>query len=172
MKPRRSLLAVSILCLTLAIPILAANERLQLGAVLTGFRQVPSVSTKGRGEFRAKVNDDGTQIKFTLKYADLEGAPTAAHIHFGQHFSNGGIMAILCGGGKAACTSTGNTLSGTITASDIVGPADQGIEAGSFAEALRAVRTVHGFVDVHTDKFPNGEIRGQIRHRYLEDDDE
>src|SRR3990172_6002029 len=97
MKPRRSLLAVSILCLTLAIPILAANERLQLGAVLTGFRQVPSVSTKGRGEFRAKVNDDGTQIKFTLKYADLEGAPTAAHIHFGQHFSNGGIMAILCG---------------------------------------------------------------------------
>ncbi len=115
---------------------------------------------------------DGTQIEFTLKYADLEGTPTAAHIHFGQRFANGGIIATLCGGGsKPACPSAGTPLSGTLAAADITGLAGQGIEAGNFAEALLAIRSGHTYVNVHTSKFGDGEIRGQIRHRYIEDED-
>ena len=171
LKLKTSISLVTLLLLILVVPSFTAEDRPGVAALLIGLHEVPSVLTKVHGEFKAKLSDDGTQIQFTLKYADLEGTPTAAHIHFGQRFANGGIIATLCGGSKPACLSAGMLLSGTLVAADITGPAGQGIDAGNFAKALRAIRSGHTYVNVHTDKFGDGEIRGQIRHRYHEDDD-
>jgi len=137
------------------------DEERQMRARLSGFQEVPAVSTTGRGEFRGTIN--GQSISFRLTYSDLEGAVNAAHIHFGQSGVNGGVMAFLCGGGgKPACPASG-TVAGDISAADILGPADQGIESGNFAEAIRALRSGATYANVHTTKFPNGEIRGQVR---------
>ena len=85
---------------------------------------------------------------------------------------NGGIIAFLCGGGgKPACPETTGTVTGTITLADIIGPgpnpanpaADQGIEPGSFQEAVRALRAGAVYANVHSERFPGGEIRGQLR---------
>jgi hypothetical protein len=46
---------------------------------------------------------------------------------------------------------------------DIIGPASQGIEAGSFAEAVRAMRAGATYANVHSTRWPAGEIRGQLR---------
>ncbi len=139
------------------------NMRTRLG----GFQEVPAVSTTGRGEFRGTIN--GQSISFRLTYLGLEGAATAGHLHFGQSGVNGGVIAFLCGGGgKPACPASG-TVAGDISAADILGPADQGIEPGNIAEAIRALRSGAIYVNVHTTKFPNGEIRGQVRGD--EDDD-
>ena len=49
-----------------------------------------------------------------------------------------------------------------ITAADILGPAGQGIEAGSFDEAVRAIRAGAVYANVHTTRWGGGEIRGQV----------
>jgi hypothetical protein len=38
----------------------------------------------------------------------------------------------------------------------------QGIEAGNFAELVAAMRAGHTYANVHTQKWPTGEIRAQI----------
>ena len=135
---------------------------------LNGYQEVPPVSTTARGDIKLKINGDS--IEFRLRYDGLEapGAVRFAHIHFGQKKVNGSVVAFLCGGdGKPACPQSG-TVTGTITAENIVGPKDQGIdpaEPTKFAEAVRAIKHGLTYANVHTDKFPNGEIRGQIDGR-------
>lgn len=73
---------------------------------LSGFKEVPVVSTTGRGEFNARISEDGTQIDWELSYADLEGAIQQSHIHFGPPNNTGGISVFLC-------TNLGNGPAGT-----------------------------------------------------------
>jgi hypothetical protein len=140
-------------------------------ASLDGFQEVPSISTNGRGTFRARLKSS-TELEFRFTYRDLEGAlgpaPAGtvvgqAHIHFSQFATNGGIAVVLCGGAKPPCPTTNPaTVEGTITASDVVGPSSQGIAAGEFGELIRAMRHGATYVNIHTVPYPNGEIRGQI----------
>src|SRR6266478_6967144 len=134
---------------------------------LTGYQEVAgpgTISTVGSGTFEASLNGAGDEISYTLTYNDLEGgAVLVAHIHFGARGFSGGVIAFLCGGGgKPACPASPATVTGTITAADIVGPAGQGIEPGAFAELVRAMRAGVTYTNVHSTKFPAGEIRGQI----------
>jgi hypothetical protein len=141
------------------------SKRRQFQAELNGFREVPlSISTTGEGDFRLKINRDGTAIDFTLRYENLTGDPTVAHIHFGQTHTAGGVSAFFCGGGgKPACPPQPGTVTGTILAADVIGPAGQGIAAGELTELIRAIRAGATYANVHTVQFPSGEIRGQIR---------
>jgi hypothetical protein len=54
-------------------------------------------------------------------------------------------------------------VTGVIDAADIIGPESQGIEPGSFGEAVRAMRAGATYANVHSTRWPMGEIRGQIR---------
>jgi hypothetical protein len=130
---------------------------------MNGFQEVPTVMTTGVGEFEAKIDD--ASIEYTLSYAALEGVATIqAHIHVGQAGVNGGVSAFLCGGGdKPPCPPVAGTVSGIIDPTDVVGPANQGVEVGDFADLVRALRTGAAYANVHTNKHPGGEIRGQIR---------
>ena len=140
------------------------HGRDSLRAKLKGFDEVPANSTTGTGELRLKIIDDSS-IEFTLTYEDLEGTiTTASHIHLGQKDVNGGVSVFFCGGGgRPACTPTSGSFTGTITAADVIGPTGQGIAAGEFAELLTALRAGKTYVNVHTNKHPGGEIRGQIK---------
>jgi hypothetical protein len=133
-------------------------------ADLLGGEETPAISTQGRGFFVGVLNDAGTTLAFTLLYFGLEGGAAAvAHIHLGQKDLAGGISAFLCGGGgKPACPADGVPVVGTVMAADVVGPANQGITAGQFAELVRALRNGNTYANVHTPTFQAGEIRGQI----------
>lgn len=124
-----------------------------------------SISTTGTGEFVAEIDDEMETITYTLTYAGLEGGTvTQAHIHFGARGTNGGVSTFLCGGGTkpTACPPAG-TVTGVITPADIQGPAGQGIEpVTGFPELLRAMRSGMTYVNVHTARWPTGEIRGQV----------
>lgn len=150
----------------------ADSKKRILKADLTGYEEPPSVSSTGSGEFRAQISRDGTQFEYALRFEDLEGDVTQAHIHVGQRGVNGGISVWLCTTPAIATAppgtpSCGGPRAGSVTravsAADVVGPAGQGIAAGEFEEFLAAVREGVAYANVHSTRNPGGEIRGQIR---------
>jgi hypothetical protein len=138
-------------------------------ARLVSIHEVPSLSTPASGRFRAVIDEDEGTITYTLRYDNLEGAVTQAHIHFGQRGVNGGVSVFFCsnlGNGPAGtqeCPAPPAEISGTITSADVIGPAGQGIAAGEFAELIAAIRQGVAYANVHSDLYPGGEARGQIR---------
>lgn len=154
---------------TLAAPtVLAQNATLH--ARLSGLNETPmTISTAASGEFKAKIVDDS--IEYELSYQDLQGSITQAHIHFGQPGLSGGIAAWLCGtaalpgpAGTPVCPGPNSgTVSGTITAAQVIGPAGQGISAGEFDALIGAIKDGAAYANVHTTFVGTGEIRGQIK---------
>jgi hypothetical protein len=137
-----------------------------VGAGLTGFEEVPVISTGGSGAFFARIFPDNSAMDFVLVYEDLEGGPvTQAHIHVGQVGVNGAIVIHFCGsGGKPACPPPPATLAGTVTGADVVAQPNQGINAGDIGEVIRAIRAGKAYANVHTTTYPSGEVRGQLKH--------
>src|SRR5688572_180740 len=138
----------------------------RVAADLNGYQEVSSISTTGKGRFTASIDDENRLITYELSYAALEGTTTSAsHIHFAQRSVNGGVIAFLCGGGgKPPCPPTEGTVTGVIAAADVL-VSDRGIEAGAFEEFVQAIRAGHAYVNVHTNKWLGGEIRGLIHDR-------
>ena len=66
----------------------------KISEFLTGYEEVPSVSTTASGNFNARISKDGSQIDWELSYSDLEGAIQQAHIHIGNKGVNGGIIGV------------------------------------------------------------------------------
>jgi hypothetical protein len=167
---KRATFAICLVAL-LAVSAIAFTQTKRIREFLTGYEEVPAVSTVAEGEFHATISNDSSQIDYELKYSDLEGSVTQAHIHFGQKGVNGGISVWLCGNpsatvtppaGTPACPPSPATVTGTLTADDVVGPVGQGIAAGEFAELIRAIRAGKTYANVHSTKFPGGEVRSQI----------
>jgi hypothetical protein len=138
---------------------------------LTGYQEVPAISTAAHGVFRAKLKVGQGEIAYKLSYADLSGAVQQAHIHLGQEAVNGGISVFLCtnlGNGPAGtqpCPPAPATITGTIRAPDVIGPAGQGLAPGEFGELVNAIRAGVTYVNVHSAPFPAGEIRAQLKLR-------
>ena len=90
-------------------------------------------------QFNATISNDGTEINWELSYSPLEGNIMQSHIHVGQAGVNGGISVFLCSNlangpaGTQACPAGPATISGTITAANVIGNAGgarQGVDAG------------------------------------------
>jgi hypothetical protein len=161
---RKVLFAVAGVGLLLVVmaPVVVGDGARKFEASLNGYLEVPSISSNARGSFKAEIKSD--RITYRLRLRDFAVAPLFAHIHFARPDVNGGVAVFLCGGGnKPACPASG-LVTGTLVAADVIGPAAQGIEAGEFAELVRAIRNGATYVNVHTPAFPGGEIRGNI-HR-------
>jgi len=142
----------------------------RIEARLKGFQEVPAVSSSASGRFKASVDKASASLHYELSYDGLEGEVRQSHIHLGQRGVNGGIMIWLCqtAVNPSPVTSTpvcpqGGSVSGVVTAADVIGPAGQGVAASEFAEALAAIRGGVAYVNVHSLKFPGGEIRGQLK---------
>ena len=167
-------LVVSAACLVFLLTTSLANadgRGNKIRARLRGLNEVPSIITDASGEFEATIQND--QITFELKFQNLSANLAASHIHIGQRGANGGVSAFLCGGGaQPACpAATSGTITGTITAANIVGPAGQGVPAGDFAKLIRAIRSGVTYVNAHDASFPGGEMRGQLGGNDDDDDD-
>lgn len=133
-------------------------------------KEVPAVSSTATGRFKASVDDKAGTIGYELSYRGLQGDVRMAHIHLGQRGVNGGIMVWLCQTTanpdptnlSPTCPQSG-TVSGLVQAANVVGPAGQGVEPLEFAELVAAIRAGVAYVNVHSSKFPAGELRGQLQ---------
>ena len=166
-------LAAAAVLATTSSGALADNDPGALRVHLTGHQEDPlTLSTSGGGSFRIHIDQDAQEVTYRLSYSDLEGSVLQAHIHLGQRAQSGGIMVFLCsnlGNGPAgtqACPAAPAEITGTIHAADIIGPAGQGVTAGEFNEFLAAIRAGVAYVNVHSTKYPGGEIRAQLDHQH------
>ena len=148
---------------------------------LTGYEEVPALSTPGNGHVDVRVAKDGQSLRFELNYRSLETPVTQSHIHFGQKAINGGIVIFFCsnlGNGPAGTppcpvlpAGETATVTGTRTADDMTaGAAGQGIAPGEFAELVRALRAGATYANVHSTGRTGGEIRGQLDHEQGHED--
>lgn len=158
-----------------------AKDKVSAGPMSGYFEGAPGgpASSVATGNFKAKIDDEAREIHFRLSYSGLEGEVRQAHIHFGQRSVNGGISIWLCETAASPrpvgspdvpdCPQSG-TVESTVGANHVVGPAGQGIAAGEFEEIVAAIRAGTAYANVHSSKFPAGEIRAQIND-HDEDDD-
>ncbi len=142
-------------------------------AQLSGFSEVlpaalggGNVLSNGSGSFHATIHDSST-LTYTLQFSGLTSV-TQSHIHFAERGVNGGVFLFLCsnlGNGPAgtpACPASAGTVSRTVTAAAFLALPAQNVPAGSFESVLRILRSGDAYANVHTMKFPGGEIRGQV----------
>lgn len=162
---RRSI--VQTVLLTLALPVVLAGPAIaQSGgrtftAALSGGEEVPAVETTASGAAEFVLGDDGGSLSFTLDVDGLENT-TMAHIHLAPAGENGppvvwlhtqeGAPELVPG------VFSGTLASGTITADDLVGP----LEGATLDDLVVELAAGNTYVNVHTEEFPDGEVRGQI----------
>ena len=136
--------AVAVCALALSALSGAAVKTTTWTAALSTGQEIPKQVVKdanAHGLFKATLS--GSTLKWKLTYASLTGPATAAHIHMGAKGKAGNVVVALCGAAPA-CKS-GLSGSSTVTA------------------AIKSALKKHLlYVNVHTAKNPNGEIRGQL----------
>lgn len=123
------------------------KETYKFGAKLTRGAEVPKpagVPANATGTFAVTTVEPKTgKVKLTWKltFAHLSGKAMAAHIHIGKRGKSGNVLVALC----TPCRS---------------GQTGKALIARSVEDALEAGKT---YVNVHTQRNPAGEIRGQIK---------
>jgi hypothetical protein len=151
----------------------SSNEAMPIAANLTGFNEVPPILTNGKATFRATLS--ATSLTYTLTFSGLTSTSTQAHLHFAERGVNGGVFVFLCsnvgtpaGITTPACPANGGTVTGTLTAADVIaiGPtatsAGQNVTAGDFAGLRRIIQSGDAYANVHSQNFKAGEVRGQV----------
>ena len=140
-------------------------------AIAAGQDLLLDIDVQGARQIRDSGLDAVSIFVLPPSYSALEANPTQAHIHVGQQHTNGGITLFLCTNAATppagvpvpqACPPGPAEIEGTLTQADVLAVAPQGIDANGFAEVLRAIRAGATYANVHSERFPGGEIRGAI----------
>lgn len=172
---KKTVIAMGLVLAAAASALAAGDGFKTIREFLSGYEEVPAVSTAAQAQFQARINRDETEIQYSLSYSDLEGDVVQSHIHLGQKGVNGGITVFLCSNlpngpaGTQPCPPAPATITGTITDLDVSpnipatqGARNQGLNTGELEELLKALRAGVTYVNLHTSKFPGGEVRSQI----------
>lgn len=120
----------------------ATAKRTEFRATLNGPSEVPPNTGMGKGEMEGSYNPVSKELEWRLRFSDLSGVVTAAHFH----------------GPAAAGANAGIALPipGTF-----VGTWQRGEAKLTDAQAADLLAG-RWYVNIHTAKFPAGEIRGQF----------
>jgi hypothetical protein len=183
--------SIALVALVIPVTGSADDNNRRLHIELSGFNEVigpnlgvGAIFSTGEGRLRLKIDKQDREIAYELTYEFPDAAATPivgtqfvnqAHLHFGQRHTTGGINVWLCqsadnpapaavAADTPTCPSPSGTVAGTITPAKVLALAAQGFPAGEdgFDALLQALRNDAIYGNVHTDKSPGGEIRGQL----------
>jgi hypothetical protein len=164
---------------TVAFMLLGAHDNAaDFSATFSGFQEIGglgagetgAIFSPGTATLELDLNRKTHTIRFKLTYSGFPSTTTVtqAHIHFAKVHVAGGIMVFFCsnlGNGPAgtqACPTPNGTVMGTITSASVIGPTAQNVNPGDFDALVAALDSNTAYGNIHTVKFPAGEIRGQI----------
>ncbi len=119
----------------------AMAETVNLMAELTAASEVPPAASTGSGKLEATFDTETKVLTWTVTYEGLSGPATAAHFH-GPAAEGENAPPALPIEGELASPITGTATLDEQQATDVQGG--------------------RWYFNVHTEKFPDGEIRGQV----------
>ncbi len=131
---------------------------------LSGANSLPPFHTAASGSFTTKFSNDMQVIHFGMYYKNLHGDALAAHLHFAQAYSNGGVLFTICNnetGIPQACPTREGWVTGSVYVSDIPGIEAQGLLQGDIDAVKLFIKFGLTYVNVHTDAAAS-ELRGQL----------
>ncbi len=186
---RRNSVWTAVLTATVAVAVMltafASTQYMPLGntgtrivATLTPFEVVPPVYSGAMAHLdmtaRRVRGEDGNysyEVYYTLSWMRLSSPPTKIYIAVGRQGQTGPVIVWLCGGGdKPACPpKTWGEITYNIVpplylkAEEIQGV--QGVGAGDFEGFMTLLLNNALYIQIETEKFPNGEVRAQLTAR-------
>lgn len=143
----RTALAAGLVTLTLAgCGQLRPSQKMQIfEASLSPSQEVPPVASTATGSAEVQFNENTNKLSWKITYTGLSAAVTGGHIHgpapVGQ---NAGVVI---------------PFTGNLNAQPIMG--ETTITPGQYAELAAGLY----YVNIHSSRFPAGEVRGQLRRR-------
>lgn len=121
----------------------AFAEQVKFAADLTGGAEVPPTDSAATGKVEAMLDTDTKMFTWTITYDGLSGPVTGAHFH-----------------GPAAADATADPVvpipDDKLATSPIAGEAT--LDDAQIADLQAGM----WYLNIHTEKFPDGEIRGQV----------
>ena len=162
MRKLLTLIAGAGLALAIAAPVVVGDSDQEFRASLNGYLEVPSISTTARGSFFAEVK--GSTLRYRLTYSDLGSDSLFAHIHFARPDVIGGVVGVpVRWRRQAGVPAQRRDGEWRDRCGRRRGTGRQGHRPGELAELVRAMRNGATYVNVHSQTYPPGEIRGNIR---------
>ena len=143
----RTALATGIVTLALAgCGMMRPSQSMQIfEANLTAGQEVPPADSSASGMAEVQFNENTNKVTWKVTYSGLTGPVTGAHIH-----------------GPAAAGANAGVLipfAGNLNAQPIMGEVT--VTLAQYADMAAGLY----YVNIHTARFPGGEIRGQLRKR-------
>ena len=135
----KNMLAAAGLVSTLVFSGGAQAEMLTFKADMLGSTEVPATDSAGKGSAEVTVDTDTKKVSWTMSVEGLSGDATAAHAHGPASATESAPPVIDMSGDKMMKGSA-----------DITEAQWTEMKAGKY------------YINVHTAKFPDGEIRGQL----------
>ncbi|WP_252314377.1 CHRD domain-containing protein [Sinobaca sp. H24] len=131
----------------------AAHEGQAFMADLTPDQEVMDVESEATGEAHIQVSEDGESLDYTVEAHDLDDT-MAGHIHSGAVGEDGPVEVFLFEN-EEGMDYDGEVATGTLTEDDLVGDM-------TWEEFSGALVAEEAYVNLHTEEYPDGEIRGQV----------
>ncbi len=156
LAPDYEMLGVRLTLLDLARPHLG-HSRLDPGQEV----QDPPVDSSGSGRSLLLLSRGGKKLAVLVRFRGLSGPLAAAHLHVGPAGQNGPVVVDLVANGRVVQDAHGGgVILARVGSDNVVGPL--GETDDPFAALV--AETVGGgiYINLHTDDFPGGEIRGQV----------
>ena len=112
------------------------------------------------GTAKFLVNENNSQISYWINVTGIKKI-NQAHVHNGTTGQNGDIVVSLLSNSKSAkgnATPPKIGFNGNITKGDLRGP----MQGKDISDLITLMGNGSAYVNIHTDKYPKGAIRGQI----------
>ncbi len=130
----------------------------ELSATLSGADIVPPLKTNASGKAAFTLNKEQTLLFYTITVSNIENV-TAAHIHIGKKGQDGPPIAFIKITANKKGRVNGVLAEGSIGAQDLM----TSFKGRSIQDLYQEMINGGTYVNVHTEKYPDGEIRGQIK---------
>jgi hypothetical protein len=135
-----------------------AQEGSMIITSLLGKDEVPPTKSDANAWAKFQAVNNDSEIAYSVSISGLNKI-TGAHLHEGVKGQNGDVVVVLSGNKSADAEGNANILlSGNITKDDLQGP----LKGKEVSDLISQMRNASIYVNVHTDEYKDGAIRGQI----------
>ncbi|MDW0180541.1 MAG: CHRD domain-containing protein [Nitrososphaeraceae archaeon] len=134
-----------------------AQEGKMIITFLSGKDEVPPTESDATAWAKFQSVDNDSHLSYGVSIVGLKEI-TGAHIHKGSEGQNGDIVAVLSEAKSAEGGNETISLKGNITKDGLQGP----LEGKEVTDLVSLMRNGSAYVNVHTNEYKDGVIRGQI----------